>query len=203
MFCAALQTHAHWIRCKKAASTELKYWSQNASLRTPDYRWERNRAERARCLVASRQMRVCDYRARSASSVSDRSNLRVACFAGGVEQLCHKSSLPAEPIQRLVIGNAGNWPNGRDLAARAPPKALRLFNSFYEDPRKCRFSAFLQNWCQKRDRDVSTKRGFTTLYCGFLARDTVENTVSASALVLNEDSNHCGHLLGQSNVTPI
>jgi hypothetical protein len=47
-------------------------------------------------------------------------------------------------------------------------------------------------WCQKRDRNVSTKRGFTTLYCDFFALDTVQNTVSASALVLNEDSNRCG-----------
>ena len=49
-------------------------------------------------------------------------------------------------------------------------------------------------WCQKRDRDVPTKRYMTTLYCDFSARDTVQNTVLASALVLNEDSNRCGRV---------
>ena len=52
----------------------------------------------------------------------------------------------------------------------------------------------MSSGAQKRDRDVSTKRYITMLYCDFPAVDTVENTVTASALVLNEDSNRYGRV---------
>ena len=57
-------------------------------------------------------------------------------------------------------------------------------------------------WCQKRDRDVSPKRYITMLYCDFSNFDTVENTVLALALVLNEDSNRCGRSISDQSATP-
>lgn len=50
----------------------------------------------------------------------------------------------------------------------------------------------IPRWCQKRDRDLSIKRYITVFYCDFSAFNTVENTVLASASVLDEDSNRCG-----------
>lgn len=58
------------------------------------------------------------------------------------------------------------------------------------------------DWCQKRDRDVPTKRYMTTLYCDFSALDTVQNTVLVSALVLNEDSNRCGRTISDQSTAP-
>lgn len=61
---------------------------------------------------------------------------------------------------------------------------------------------FGREWCQKRDRDVSTKRYITMHYYDFSAFDTVENTVLASALVLVEDSNRCGRSVSNRSATP-
>jgi len=55
---------------------------------------------------------------------------------------------------------------------------------------------------QKRDRDVSIKRYITTLYCDFSIFDTVENTVLATALVLDGDSSRCGHSISDQSATP-
>ena len=60
----------------------------------------------------------------------------------------------------------------------------------------------IRKWCQKRDRDVSPKRYITMLYCDFSNFDTVENTVLALALVLNEDSNRCGRSISDQSATP-
>ncbi|MBP6434989.1 MAG: hypothetical protein KA292_10045 [Sphingorhabdus sp.] len=59
-----------------------------------------------------------------------------------------------------------------------------------------------EKWCQKRDRDVSITRYITMLYCDFSIFDTVENTVLAPALVLDEDSNRCGHSISDQSATP-
>jgi len=57
-------------------------------------------------------------------------------------------------------------------------------------------------WCQKRDRDVSIKRYIAMFYRDFSKFDTVENTVIALALVLNEDSNRCGRFVSIRSATP-
>lgn len=59
-----------------------------------------------------------------------------------------------------------------------------------------------ENGARKRDRDVSIKRYITTLYRDFSIFDTVENTVLATALVLDEDSNRCGHSISDQSATP-
>jgi hypothetical protein len=46
---------------EKAAWIELCFWSEDTPQRTTDYRWERWRTERLRHLLASLQMRFCDY----------------------------------------------------------------------------------------------------------------------------------------------
>lgn len=71
------------------------------------------------------------------------------------------------------------------------------------DPANCAaVPSFDRKWCQKRDRDVSPKRYITMLYCDFSNFDTVENTVLALALVLNEDSNRCGRSISDQSATP-
>ena len=49
---------------------------------------------------------------------------------------------------------------------------------------------------------MSTKRYVAMLYCDFSIFDTVENTVLASALVLDEDSNRCGRSISDQSATP-
>lgn len=46
---------------EKAAWIELHFWSENANLRALDRRWERWSTDRLRHLLASLQMRYCDY----------------------------------------------------------------------------------------------------------------------------------------------
>lgn len=46
---------------EKAAWIELYFWSENADLRASDQRWERWSTDRLRHLLASLQMRFCDY----------------------------------------------------------------------------------------------------------------------------------------------
>lgn len=57
-------------------------------------------------------------------------------------------------------------------------------------------------WSQKKDRDMPINLYITMIYRGFKARDTVENTVLASALVLNEDSNRCGQASQCTSMPP-
>lgn len=86
--------------------------------------------------------------------------------------------------------------------SRKPPTEPSNKSSQYQDimtlGRPCR----PRKWCQKRDRDVSPKRYITMLYCDFSNFDTVENTVLALALVLNEDSNRCGRSISDQSATP-
>ena len=49
---------------------------------------------------------------------------------------------------------------------------------------------------------MSTKRYIAMLYSDFSIFDTVENTVMAPALVLDEDSNRCGRSVSIQSATP-